>query len=226
MKALGPNDTQHPELVRWLAGRPLDEDLERLAAAYTAAIGREQAARDERDRAARDLAGLERRLPDADGPELARLVKRRAELVAAVDVGPVVAAELARRRATRHLDYLARVHALAAAEAARLAAEADPHRRAWTDAAKAVARLDNVIGHDREQRAELEAARAAAGRAAEALAHKVEAATLAAAVARIRAAGYGEDVRLDDPRTWPDAVERAAERARKDAGSVRAAAAA
>ena len=38
MKALGPNDTQHPELVRWLAGRPLDEDLERLAAAYTAAI--------------------------------------------------------------------------------------------------------------------------------------------------------------------------------------------
>ncbi len=117
-----------PDLQRFLATLPTDEELQRRADAFAATVEPLAAVRQRPRELVARLAAIDLAFIDAGTKEAAALLAERAALAAELAALPVRAEALARRYALAELGYLSRARALIHAEGTVCAAELAPQQ--------------------------------------------------------------------------------------------------
>lgn len=192
------NAIEQPDLQRFIATLPADEELQRRADAFAATVAPLAAVRQRPRDIAERLAAIDTTLIDATTKEAAALLGERATLAAELQALPVKAEALARRFSLAELVYLNRARSLIHAEGTARAAELAPHQSRAGAIQKSMILTEGSRGNGTEKFAALdklrEELREVAG-LANPLHARVDAAQFALAlIDALTSQGYGEGV--------------------------------
>lgn len=132
-----------PDLQRFIATLPQDEELQRRADAFAATVEPLAAVRQRPRDIADRIAVIDTTLIDATTKEAAALLAERATLAAESAALPVKAEALARRYALAELSYLSRARVLIHAEGTAVATELAPQRNRASAIQKSIILMEN-----------------------------------------------------------------------------------